>query len=88
MLEKQGIDHKWIVNLDSPFNKREAALNNLKTFDYDYHDHDIHISDKACFYSAAKHVITSAYDDLVDLDGYVMWLRMTGIYLFHSICDN
>jgi hypothetical protein len=75
MLEKQGIDHKWIVNLDSPFNKREAALNNLKTFNYSYHGHDIHMSNKACFYSAAKHVITAAYDDLVDLDGYVMWLE-------------
>ena len=43
MLEKQRINYKWIVNLDSPFNKREAALNNLKTFDYDFHNHDIHI---------------------------------------------
>ena len=73
ILEDQGISYKWFINLDSPFKKTEEATNNLKSFTGG--TQDFHISDKACFYSAAKHVISSAYNELDNLDGYVMWLE-------------
>jgi len=73
ILEDQGVNYKWFINLDSPFKKTEEATNNLKSFNGG--SQDLHISDKACFYSAAKHVISSAYNELDNLDGYVMWLE-------------
>ena len=49
------------------------TTNNLKSFNGG--SQDLHVSDKACFYSAAKHVISSAHNELDNLDGYVMWLE-------------
>jgi hypothetical protein len=73
ILENQGIKYKWFINLDSPFKKTEEAVDNFKIFSGGVQD--LRISDKACFYSAAKHVITAAYTKLDELDGYVMWLE-------------
>jgi hypothetical protein len=73
ILSKQGINYKWFINLDSPFKKTQQTVNNLKNFTGGIQD--LHTSDKACFYSAAKHVISSAYNELDKLNGYVMWLE-------------
>lgn len=73
LLKEGGINYKWFINLDSPFKKTEESANNFRSLTEG--SQDLHISDKACFYSAAKHVITSAYNQLNDLDGYVMWLE-------------
>ena len=73
ILDEQNITYKWFINLDSPFKKTEATVNNFKNFTGGARD--LHVSDKACFYSAAKHVITSAYNELDCCDGYVMWLE-------------
>ena len=72
-LKEQGVNYKWFINLDSPFKKTEEAVDNFKNFAGGVQD--LHISDKACFYSAAKHVISSAYNELDNLDGYVLWLE-------------
>ena len=73
ILDKQGINYKWFINLDSPFKKTQEAAGNFKNFTGG--TQDLHISNKACFYSAAKHVISSVYNELDDLNGYVMWLE-------------
>ncbi len=73
ILENQGIKYKWFINLDSPFKKTEEAVDNFKIFSGGVQD--LRISDKACFYSAAKHVISSACNQLDKLNGYVMWLE-------------
>ena len=73
ILKEQDINYKWFINLDSPFKKTQEAVDNFKNFTGGIQD--LHISEKACFYSAAKHTITSAYNELNDLDGYVIRLE-------------
>ena len=73
ILEEHCISYKWFINLDSPFKKTEETASNFKNFIGG--TQDLHVSDKACFYSAAKHVISSAHNELDDLNGYVMWLE-------------
>ena len=73
ILKQQNINYKWFINLDSPFKKTEEAAGNLTSFTGGVQD--LHISDKSCFYSAAKHVITLAYKELQNLNGYIMWLE-------------
>ena len=74
ILKKQDINYKWFINLDSPFKKTEQSIRNFKNLARETPT-SLNVSDKACFYSAAKHVITAAYTKLDELDGYVMWLE-------------
>lgn len=74
ILEEQEVNYKWFINLDSPFKKTEQSIINFKNLARET-PMSLNVSDKACFYSAAKHVITSAYNELDELDGYVMWLE-------------
>ena len=32
ILESQGVNYKWFINLDSPFKKTQEAVDNLKNF--------------------------------------------------------
>jgi len=72
ILNGQGINYKWFINLDSPFGKKQEATEGLLKL---AGTKQLHQSANPCFYSAAKNVITNAYHELHHLDGYVMWLE-------------